>query len=114
MSWITFILIGQSPSKKTERWRVVPNDHPGSTIGFILWYGPWRKYTFQPAGQCVFEQDCLREISDFIEARTREHKAKKCNLCGGTGWYESSHEEMDGIVTQGRACPRCKKQGAKA
>jgi hypothetical protein len=46
----------------------------GRPVGFIGWYGPWRKYALQPEPDTVFEQDCLRAIADFCEAKTRAHR----------------------------------------
>lgn len=62
-----------NPGRKTLIWAVVPRDGSGE-IGSVQWYSPWRKYCFIPLGNCVFEEVCMREISDFIVARTREHK----------------------------------------
>ncbi len=77
MSWITFDLAGTSESGKTKEWRVQPKDRPGlaACVGIVKWYGPWRKYTFTPYSHTVFEQDCLRDIADFCEQRTKDHKA---------------------------------------
>lgn len=76
MSWITFEHAGKSKSGKTHEWRVQPKDNGAlaACIGVVKWYGPWRKYTFQPYSSTVFEQDCLRDIADFCEKVTREHK----------------------------------------
>ena len=60
------------PKPKTKTWWVRAKG--GSTIGLVAWFGRWRKYSFFPEGGTVWEQVCLREIADFCEARTREHK----------------------------------------
>lgn len=73
--WIDIVDKGPSPSGKTRGWWVMPKDG-GNRIGCIYWYGPWRKYVFMPDPNCVFEQDCLRDIADFIQAETTKHKAK--------------------------------------
>jgi hypothetical protein len=44
-------------------------------LGEVRWFGGWRKYCFFAADCCVFEEVCMREISDFIVERTKEHKA---------------------------------------
>lgn len=72
--FIDFVDAGQSESGKTLLWHVVPKDSVGG-IGLIHWYGPWRKYCFSPHAKTVYEQQCLRDIADFCEQKTREHKA---------------------------------------
>lgn len=74
MSYIRFDPNGRSPSGKTQQWYVTPSDNT-ETIGEVKWYGPWRAYAFFPWPDCVFEQKCLREIAEFIEHQTSEHRA---------------------------------------
>ena len=61
--------------RKTIIWQVIAKD--GADLGSVRWFGRWRKYCFFPAADCVFEETCLREIAQFIEDRTAEHKGKK-------------------------------------
>ncbi len=63
----------RSPKAKTKVWAVMPKDS-GYELGFVSWYGPWRKYCFSPMPHTVFEQVCLREIAQFCETATRTHK----------------------------------------
>ncbi len=77
MKWINVVPMGTSDSGKTLLWNLLTKD--GSfLLGKVSWHGPWRKYTFEPAPgyRLVFEQDCLRDIADFIETATREHREK--------------------------------------
>lgn len=69
---LSFTHTGDSASGKTKRWEVVSNN---GLLAEIMWYGQWRKYCFFPFMQTVFDVSCLREIADFCEARTREHKS---------------------------------------
>ena len=46
---------------------------PGVHVGDVYWGPGWRRYVFAP-GSAIFEQDCLRDIAAFIEARTSEQK----------------------------------------
>jgi hypothetical protein len=59
---------GIDPGKKTLAWDVVGTD--GAFLGEIKWFGRWRKYSFFPAENCIFEWICLREIAQFSEDRT--------------------------------------------
>lgn len=70
-TYVSFWRTGQSPSGKTIIWKV-GND---VLLGQIKWFAAWRRYCFYPEPETVFEQICLREIAEFIEARTKEHRA---------------------------------------
>ena len=59
---------------KTVIYKVVSDT---SVLGEIRWYGPWRCYAFYPEMETVYEKKCLRDIADFCELLTTEHKAKK-------------------------------------
>ena len=68
-------LAGQSDSGKTNIYEV-QNIH-GASLGRITWFGAWRKYTFNPAtGALLFDVDCLRQIADWLEEKTIEHRKK--------------------------------------
>ena len=72
--WIRFdeqpILKGQ----KTKRFNVV-NKESGVQIGYIAWYGPFRKYSLFVGTGIVFEEKCLRDIATALVTLTEEHKA---------------------------------------
>lgn len=71
--WVDFLEIPRPVSTKTKLWYVVAKQG-GSHLGEVRWYSPWRKYAFYPVETAIFEQDCLRDIASFIEARTTLHK----------------------------------------
>jgi hypothetical protein len=72
---MSFLLFFEgSPKPKTRTWSVAPQTDPRDRLGEIRWYGPWRKYCFFPSDCVLFDTACLRELADFCEARTREHK----------------------------------------
>lgn len=60
------------PNPKTFTWFVFTKDD--LSIGYITWWGSWRCYAFHPVQGTVFEKVCLREIADFCEKKTKEHK----------------------------------------
>jgi len=72
--WIDFILIEQKP--KTKVFAVV-NKEDKSKIGIIAWYSAWRKYSFSPFKDTVFEQTCLTDISDFLKQLMNERKLQQ-------------------------------------
>jgi hypothetical protein len=67
-------MIRASTTGKTQVYRVAGLDDRQS-LGEVRWFGRWRKYAFFPIGTAVFEADCLRDIAQFCEARTKEHRA---------------------------------------
>jgi hypothetical protein len=74
--WVSFKLNDRRLKAKTDTWEVWSLDE-ASHLGQIRWYAPWRKYCFFPAGECVFEQDCLRHVAEFIESETTKHRKGK-------------------------------------
>jgi len=72
--WIKFNYVGLSPTGKTKRWEVLTLE--GTVIGHIKWHGPWRKYSFFPCFDTVFENDCLQDIIDFNKQAMAEKKAE--------------------------------------
>lgn len=70
--WLKFEDGGLSKSGKTKVWNVCTLE--GQILGRIGWFGGWRKYSFYPGSDTVFEQDCLRDIADFCQAETRKHR----------------------------------------
>jgi hypothetical protein len=75
---IYFLNLGRTSGKKTSVYEVYSNydDH----LGTIKWYSPWRKYVFAPSTDTLYEETCMREISQFIEDQTtiqREDAAKR-------------------------------------
>jgi hypothetical protein len=75
----TFITFRQEPpprSGKTGRWSVRSSQDSTVVLGGVGWYAPWRRYCFFPTPGTCLEQVCLREVADFVEARTSEHKKR--------------------------------------
>lgn len=73
--WIKFVERDTPDGLKTKRWFVFSTVDSG-LLGTISWFGRWRKYAFGTNGG-VFEETCLRDIADFCEARTHEHREAK-------------------------------------
>lgn len=74
--WISFESSGETKSGITKIWTVITKDS-NIVLGEIRWHSSWRRYCFLPRGDTLFEQDCLRNIADFIEAKTIEHKFQR-------------------------------------
>lgn len=82
--WIRFVLDVPIPARKTKVW-IVATVEQGERLGTIRWHGPWRCYSFYPEPCTVFERQCLRDIADFCEGATYEHRQMKKELKHGPG-----------------------------
>lgn len=68
--------IGVGGREKTNTYEVIAKT--GSLpLGQISWFGRWRKYAFDPLPETVYEETCLRDIAQFIEEETKNHRAVK-------------------------------------
>ena len=74
---VYFRNVGKATEKaKTDSWFIYAKDGSAG-LGAIRWFGRWRKYCFFPMAETVFEENCLRDIAEFIVKITKEHKALK-------------------------------------
>lgn len=64
---------------KTKKWSVTSRV-TGAVLGYIKWYGQWRKYCFFSV-DAIYEEKCLTDIATFVKMKTEEHREK-------TGWYK--------------------------
>jgi len=74
MKYISFKEHGTSASGKTKIWDVVNTG--GVFLGYISWHAPWRRYTFAPTISSVFDANCLKDITDFVQLQNDIHKNK--------------------------------------
>jgi hypothetical protein len=72
--WISFYFL--LDTGKTKIWEVMSKGQ-GAILGVIKWYGAWRKYSFSPRSNTIFEEKCLRDIADFCERETLAHRAAR-------------------------------------
>lgn len=76
MVYIEFVFLTMSASGKTKIYEIQTVDSR-HILGYIKWFGAWRKYCFYPEQHTVFEQDCLKVISTFLIEKTKEQYKKK-------------------------------------
>lgn len=74
--WIQFVEIPVPPHFKTRRWHVRAREN-SVLLGVIQWFGRWRQYAFFPAGETVFERQCLRDLAEFCERETKAQRAAR-------------------------------------
>lgn len=74
-SFIKFEYDGDSETGKTGIWRVVPVDDAGAVVlGYVRWFGRWRRYSFFPHAGTVYESVCLRDLAAFCDQETNKHR----------------------------------------
>lgn len=74
--WIEFVEQLSGKYRKTKIFGVVNKDTK-AVIGIISWYGPFRKYSFFPSQNTVYETTCLKDIIAFIESLMKERELQK-------------------------------------
>jgi hypothetical protein len=59
--------------RKTDIWSVSCRGH---CLGQVRWYAQWRRYVYfvTTLHAVLLDPTCLREIADFCETKTQEHK----------------------------------------
>ena len=72
--YVSFIFI--TTTGKTDIWEVVPKDG-GVTLGSVKWFGRWRCYAFFAHYDPILEKTCLRDIANFCELKTKQHRKIK-------------------------------------
>lgn len=88
LKWIT--IVEQDYAGKTRKFTVVTNDANKFILGEIKWYGPFRKYSFFPNGNTVFEATCMSGIVNFMNELMAERK--HANQTNPSNWV---HENKD-------------------
>jgi hypothetical protein len=87
-------------------------------LGWVAWFSRWRKYAFYPKPETVYEEDCLRDIAEFCEAKTKEHKNisdnnnLNCNVCGWQRTY-TTIAASNGELFRTYNCYKCNKELAR-
>ena len=69
--WLRIIEVGSTG--KTWIFNVNAKEG-GSNLGQIRWFGRWRKYSFFPNAETVFERQCLRDIAQVLGVLMEERK----------------------------------------
>ena len=62
---IYFGLLETPPRRKTQIWQVISKR--GVFLGDVKWYTPWRRYSFYPEVDTIYDDLCLHEITMFIK-----------------------------------------------
>lgn len=66
--WITIKRILNEVFADKPCYRIF-NNQTNAQLGFISWYKPWKEYVFSSKQGCVFNNECLKDVLDFIEVQ---------------------------------------------
>lgn len=50
------------------------NIKTGAAMGAVSYYAPWKQFVIEFVEDCVFNNQCLKDITDFLEQLNREQK----------------------------------------
>jgi hypothetical protein len=79
-----YLCFEELESKTKTKQFAVRNKTQSFILGYVKWYGPWRRYCFfiDKSG-LVFDAECLADIQDFLKnlmlERKYESEAKRLN-----------------------------------
>jgi hypothetical protein len=71
-SLLDFVAFPRKTGQLTSVWAVASKS--GTSLGFVSWYSPWRRYVFHPSAGALFDASCLREAAYFCELETSARK----------------------------------------
>jgi hypothetical protein len=63
-------------SKNKKTYDVSIETKQGYYLGTISWYGPFRKYTFKPDSDTVWDASCLNDIITYIDELMKSWRTK--------------------------------------
>ena len=66
MSFLIFTEV-VNPGKKTLRWTIHSRLDEYTTIGWIEFHTPWRKYVWGMAQGSIFDAGCTQEVVEFLK-----------------------------------------------
>lgn len=72
--WMTIKEVWGGEGRKTKCFQVIAKEG-GKLLGSIEWHSGFRAYSFNPYPITYYEEDCLRDIAQFIEDQTTSHRA---------------------------------------
>lgn len=73
-----FIQFNEFPQskRKTMRWAVT-SVYDQTLLGYIQWFPRFRKFSFFPRNDTVYEEVCLRDIAEFCETETKKQRERR-------------------------------------
>lgn len=72
---LSFELQPKPTGRRTEIWTVV--DGGEYRLGEVRWWAAWRRYTFHPDADTLYDPSCLIRIAHFCTEQTQQRKAAR-------------------------------------
>ncbi len=72
----SYVIFTKLNSKNKKTYDVSIDNLKGELIGIISWYGPFRKYTFRPEYNTVWDTSCLNEVIQYINQLMSDRKKR--------------------------------------
>lgn len=69
-----FVTIEPNSEHEGRPYYNVVNNKSDQSLGILLWYPPWRQYVFEAEPAAVFNNACLKDIVDFLNAANRRER----------------------------------------
>lgn len=69
-TWVHANQLPLMDGRKTDTWEIVSTGGR-DILGHVKWFGRWRRFAFWPEPETVFDEVCMRELSDFCEKVTQ-------------------------------------------
>jgi len=64
---------------KTEIWNILSKSSQSTILGKISWFSRWRQYCFLPSSDCVFNAECMTDITKMTN-KLMEDRAKAARI----------------------------------
>ena len=71
--WVDFYEI-EMKGKITKTFQVATKN--GDGIGRIKWFSNWRQYCFFPDENTLYNSECMKDVSEFIDGLMQERKER--------------------------------------
>lgn len=65
--WVIFYEHSNKRGAKTKIVGIYNRENTDLLLGIIKWYGPFRRYSFFPEGNMVFEKQCMTDILGVMD-----------------------------------------------
>lgn len=62
---------------KTTKWPCWSKSGGPVPLGRVSWYAPWRRYAFFPYAETLWDAQCLRDVTKFLERLMNERRGIK-------------------------------------
>ena len=74
---LIFIDISSDYPEKKTKTVVVRTRRSANMLGTIKWFANWRKYTFVPEPDTLYDSNCLHDIAEQCGLLTTERKLER-------------------------------------